>query len=289
MSVEASTWAWRQPVKGNAKLVLLAIADHADPVGVCWPGQDGLAMKCGITGRSVRDQLVVLERAGLIERTPRWRDGGGRTSDLITLSMRPESPSGKAMGIPEDFVASDGAYRNEGSAINRKRASGEPSVEPSVEEEPSTPLDVQPRPESDLGILHFLRDLADTKGCKRPTYEAITKAIANFPDRDHLAVAHDLDYWARHGNGADRTRMAIANTYRNFLKRAEPKPSAGTSNNGRSQSEAWVREHLPQLSGFAFDLAASEASKARYRGDTPDPEAVRRYVEQRTDSDGSEG
>ncbi len=38
MDLKHFKWAWKQPMKGNDKLVLLAIALHADAVINFWPG-----------------------------------------------------------------------------------------------------------------------------------------------------------------------------------------------------------------------------------------------------------
>jgi len=48
MSTEASSWAWRQRLTATQKLVLLALADHADHEGICWPGMVGVAKKQGL-------------------------------------------------------------------------------------------------------------------------------------------------------------------------------------------------------------------------------------------------
>lgn len=86
MSVKAMAWAWTQEgLSEGEKLLLMAVADHADDEGTCWPGQVGLAIKCGISDRTVRTRLKKLETLGLIAREPRYNAEGKRTSDRITL------------------------------------------------------------------------------------------------------------------------------------------------------------------------------------------------------------
>lgn len=86
MSVKAMAWAWAQEnLSEGEKLLLMAVADHADDEGVCWPGQVGLANKCGISDRTVRTRLKKLETLGLLAREPRYNAEGKRTSDRITL------------------------------------------------------------------------------------------------------------------------------------------------------------------------------------------------------------
>jgi helix-turn-helix protein len=115
MSVAASTWAWGQRLRGNRKLVLLALADVADDGGACYPGQGSLAAKCGLSRRRLRDHLAALEAGGYIARQRRHRANGSRTSDLYRLDLADVSS-------PD---AGDRPYRTQASPP-------EPSVEPSA-------------------------------------------------------------------------------------------------------------------------------------------------------------
>ena len=92
MSVTAMAWAWKQDVGGSDKLVLLALADHADDEGVCWPGKRGVAEKCGLARSTVIAVIKRLEQAGLLTRQERFRDDGSRDSDLIQLRWEPDGP-----------------------------------------------------------------------------------------------------------------------------------------------------------------------------------------------------
>lgn len=93
------TWAWRQPVAGNAKVVLLALADRARPEdGTCWPGLKHVAAMCSLEERTVRRQVAALEEAGLLERVERVRSDGSRTSNLIVLKL-PSPPVGADRGV----------------------------------------------------------------------------------------------------------------------------------------------------------------------------------------------
>lgn len=88
MSVEAITWAMKQRVgNGTAKLLLIALANHADHEGICWPSQASLAAVCEVSVRSVREYLLRLEMVGLIAREERRRGDGTRASDLIRLCI----------------------------------------------------------------------------------------------------------------------------------------------------------------------------------------------------------
>lgn len=79
MSVKVSAWVWEHANdkvrhRGTAKLLLLALADHANDSGVCWPSAATLAGKIGETERHTRRLLKELADAGDLLIAP----GGGR-------------------------------------------------------------------------------------------------------------------------------------------------------------------------------------------------------------------
>ena len=134
MSNKVQGWAWDVPVTGGLKLVLVALADHADDWGNCWPGTRGLAVKCGVTERTVERHVAELAEAGWIKITPRYRPDGSRTSNLFYLNIaRSSSPSEDLTpGGGEDLTPLSDKNRGTGTPI-------EPSVlEPSEEEESSS-------------------------------------------------------------------------------------------------------------------------------------------------------
>lgn len=122
MSVEATTWAWRQPdLTPSERLVLVALADHASNDGACWPGLRGLAEKVDLTRRTVRRIVASLEERELLQREQR-RDGDGRqTSNLIVLQMT-DTPVASDRG---EEVTDDRGGR---SPVTDHEPSGEPSI-----------------------------------------------------------------------------------------------------------------------------------------------------------------
>ena len=77
MSVKAMTWAFDQDLKTGPKFVLVALADHSDGDGVCWPGHQKVAEKCGISRQTVVEHIAFLEAAGFL-RAESLRDAKGR-------------------------------------------------------------------------------------------------------------------------------------------------------------------------------------------------------------------
>lgn len=55
---------WQLQLKPHQKLVLLALADHANDEGYAWPGQASLARKVGVAERTLRDTIGQLCELG---------------------------------------------------------------------------------------------------------------------------------------------------------------------------------------------------------------------------------
>jgi DNA-binding transcriptional ArsR family regulator len=87
MSVRAMAWAWRQQLSGPEKLVLMALADHADEDGICWPGNAHIARKCNLSQRSVQRHVKNLIDNGYMTAHRRFRNTGGQTSNRYALNV----------------------------------------------------------------------------------------------------------------------------------------------------------------------------------------------------------
>ena len=83
------------------RLVLFALADHANSDGVGWPSNKTLSETLElhpVTVRKVRSKLV---KRGLIRTVQQYRDNGSSTSNLYFVGHEPEAP-------PEQSEASPG-------------------------------------------------------------------------------------------------------------------------------------------------------------------------------------
>lgn len=81
------TWAWSISLPPTSKLVLMALADIADGLGVCWPSHPTLALKCSLTDRTVRRVLSALQAHKLVFIEPRFKPTGSRTSNRYRLAV----------------------------------------------------------------------------------------------------------------------------------------------------------------------------------------------------------
>ena len=113
-------WAWSKIAAGQvpggpaAGLVLLRLADLADPEGKCWPGHQRTAADLNLAESTVRTSIKGLEMAGLMEIKPREIDGRC-ASNLYILAVDnldsqpcdrvPKSgtrvPKNAGMGVPK--------------------------------------------------------------------------------------------------------------------------------------------------------------------------------------------
>lgn len=88
MSIKAMSWAWdRNDLSPGQKLVLLAIADHADDQGYCYPGYEKLAAKCCMNRSTVVQHVQTLEAIELLNKMHRADSAGHRASNAYQLNF----------------------------------------------------------------------------------------------------------------------------------------------------------------------------------------------------------
>lgn len=114
MSIALVGWALEQRTGSTgAKAVLVALANHANRQGECYPAQAVLARQTEMDERSVRRHLVDLEHRGLLARRKRARKSGGRATDVYRLivqadvlpAMQPDTMPGN---LPDTMSANGG-------------------------------------------------------------------------------------------------------------------------------------------------------------------------------------
>lgn len=66
MSIDATRWAWQQPVKPSQKLVLLTLADRADEHFNCYPSIQRMVNDTGLDRKTIIRSLQSLEDEGYI-------------------------------------------------------------------------------------------------------------------------------------------------------------------------------------------------------------------------------
>lgn len=88
MSVQAMAWAFSLKVgDSTAKQVLVALANFADDIGVCWPSQVTLIACTELGETSVRSKLKKLQDLGLIDRMTERRGDGAVKGTVYQLHL----------------------------------------------------------------------------------------------------------------------------------------------------------------------------------------------------------
>lgn len=101
MSWSALAWAVRQKLPSTQKLVLLMLAErHNGDSGQCNPSHDLLAEDCGLSRRSVVDQIGKLEEAGYLRVMHRVK-GNAKLPNQYVLQLQFGVPE-RVKSIPDD-------------------------------------------------------------------------------------------------------------------------------------------------------------------------------------------
>lgn len=216
MSVEAFTWALSVPVGGNAKVVLLGLANHAHPDGSeSYPVLDTLARYAHCDRSTARRNVRKLAADGWIV-----EDGTG---------PKGQTKYRLAMGVAERHPVAESAARGgTGDAGGVAPAPPEPSIEPS--KEPSSkeraraqaqqlpddfPENLKPHARD---VFRVLRSIAEQHSAREVTPRAVGHAIMGAPGRHHVEEAHALAAWAQ---APPRPIRDVVGTYRTWLQRAQ--------------------------------------------------------------------
>lgn len=104
MSAQAMGWALDQDLPARPKLVLVAVANHADHTdGYCWLKAETIAAESSHSVRSVYRTLAALERNGFLRRQKRkGADGKQRANDYWILFNRIEAKFEWRKGVLDD-------------------------------------------------------------------------------------------------------------------------------------------------------------------------------------------
>ncbi len=86
MSLVASRWAWNARA-GGAKVMLAALAEHADQSGYCFPSLQRLAIMCDISESTAHRMLKVLVSRELIAIERRFNTNGSCRSNGYRLAI----------------------------------------------------------------------------------------------------------------------------------------------------------------------------------------------------------
>lgn len=207
MSIHAAKWAWAQKVgHPTRKLVLVALADHANADGECWPSMRLVADFAECSPRTVQRHIDSLEDEGFVKRVSRRTRGDGRFSSWnYRLPVTGDAYVSAGHECPPDNL-SDGHERpcpvDTGDHVQRTPVSGH---EPPVEPTPEPPLGKRARKTQVPDGWQPPTDVRADLAAKHPTVNQ---------DRE-------LEKFRNHHQAKGSTFKDHAKAYRNWIARAE--------------------------------------------------------------------
>lgn len=251
MSVDAVSWALRVPVGGNTKVVLVGLADHANPDGTeAYPSLDTLAMYAHCHRNTVRRNLRELIDAGWV-----MEDGYG---------PRGQVKYRLAMGDTKSVPGMAPAFRGDTPGVPKGVLPGvsEPPIEPPMNR--PTLVEVPPG-DPVVTVFDVWAKATDRDGRTRLTPDrrrCIVRALKSHGMDDCLAAVRNIgaDTWARgqndRGTRFDDIKHALGDAER--LERWRDAATAPPKMRQRSeQDEAFNAEMLRRAQ------AAAEAEEDR--------------------------
>jgi hypothetical protein len=209
MSIKCLAWAWGRQLPPLPKLILLAVADHADDTGFAWPGINGVAEKCGLSRRTVQRHMNYLTDKGLITVEPRTRPDGSATSNSYQVNIPP---------VSERHPPVSGCH---------------PPVSPVTPPRVSTvtPLTViEPSYTTTTILPEWFQVLYDIEPVDDKTVERLTK----WASPHDVVVMREMAYllagkWEEY----EGKRASIYPTFQNWVNRQEKNPTGTNSKKGK--------------------------------------------------------
>lgn len=198
MSIRMMSAAWDLPIPTGAKMVLLALCDHANDEGVCYPSQEGLAAKCSMSKRAVVTHLRWLEEHGLLRRERRQKTNV-RQSNLYHVCL--DGFVAEAQPESANSACANSACANSAPPKVQKTSSASADSAPSYKDEPSINRHIEPSEGGD-GVNTAIAPpvvVDDLETGKRKTGQGDDGAIRSNPDNVATWQAYARAYRERYG------------------------------------------------------------------------------------------
>lgn len=171
----AKVWEWSQ-AEGALLLVMLALADHADEDGYCYPGIEKIAKKCRISGRSVQRHIKEMEERGELKvDIGRGISVQGGATNRYRITVNNHEQARNQGGDKLSGGDKNGEVVTKTAGSGDRALSPKPSVEPSIK--PSGGV-IDGKNESSNGSkIEEIYAAYPRKVAKPEAIKAITKAI----------------------------------------------------------------------------------------------------------------
>ena len=247
MSIKVMSWVWEQDLPPLDKIVLMAIADHADDDGYAWPGMKRIAEKCSMEKRTVQRHVEKLQEQQLLKVESRQRHDGSSSSNGYTVVMNGTNRE----GVAESHPPMSGMTPPHGTDDTPLTV-----IEPS-EETTTTTLTL----EEVFNEPEWLRTLAEVE---QPDHEQRIRII-RWARNHEVAVLTQVAYSAAEGWAKYKTKnKSLYNTFMNWVNMQEKRDAERGAPVGvltRSQQDRYGAEAHIQNQGL--HPSSEEAKKIR--------------------------
>nr|WP_276515529.1 helix-turn-helix domain-containing protein [Tissierella carlieri] len=72
----------------RARVVYMYLADRADKDGKCYPAIGTIARELRLSRSTIKRAISDLERSGYLRKEQRWRENGGKSSNMFYLIQK---------------------------------------------------------------------------------------------------------------------------------------------------------------------------------------------------------
>ncbi|MBU5310448.1 helix-turn-helix domain-containing protein [Tissierella carlieri] len=86
MGIFTSLYASELPHR--ARVVYMYLADRADKDGKCYPAIGTIARELRLSRSTIKRAISDLERSGYLRKEQRWRENGGKSSNMFYLIQK---------------------------------------------------------------------------------------------------------------------------------------------------------------------------------------------------------
>jgi hypothetical protein len=218
----------------SATLLLFILAEYAGPDGCCWPSQATLSDRSKLSVRAVRENLRLLEDAGLIVQERRNRKDGTRCSNRIRLTFyAPEQAA--------DIAASDGATPKIAGGHDQAADTAASLGDDTLDQRRQTTS--QPAPAAGLTTFEPVTEPI-TLPRKRDVDEAFERFFEIFPRKaEKRAAAQLFERAVRTGDATSDELIAAAQRY--AIEVHDRDPSFVKNPTTWLQRQCWIAEPSP--------------------------------------------
>ena len=178
--------AWEMPIPSGQKMVLLALCDHANDDGECYPSQTKLAKKCSMSSRAISNHIKWLHDCGILE-SERRQTTNVRKSNRYFISL-------------ENYQAANSAHANSAYPNMQNFPSEHANFAPSYIDEPSErTIRVEPSDICDDAFAPFAPPLELEPVADKPPMTAKPKSNTPNPANTETWQAYRAAYLQAYG------------------------------------------------------------------------------------------